>query len=463
MIVISNGFDKFFLAPAASELARRGLLSAFSTGAYPTRGLQKWLKAFGLANSRKLSRLIARGEPIPEQLVFSDGMSEALSVFGARLRRWRPTQSAGDRASELSLKWYGMRAQKAVRHAIRSDARLYHYRAGFGHASVRLARRHGLFTLCDHSMAHPAMLEQIVADGGLWPAGAWRSRPSTRVWRDIQDDAEQADAVLVNSDFVKETFLRQGWEASRIHVIYSGIEDAALEAIPDVELPRAGGAGTALRVVFAAGFEQRKGAKVLASAMELLADLGQEFELHMAGSIGRDAKEKWSALRRDTRVHHHGTLSRQELAALLASADVFVFPSLAEGSARVIFEALACGCYVIATPNSGSIVEDRTHGRLIPAGEPQALADAIREAISLGREELRKVGERNARVVREHYRQSQYGDKLVALYSNLLGDSTLSASLEDTSPVGTEGGYPASNVPPGEPVERSSEPNSSDA
>lgn len=278
------------------------------------------------------------------------------------------------------------------------------------------------------------MLEQLLADGGRWPAEASRSRSSARVWRDMQEDAEQADAVLVNSDFVKETFLRQGEEGSRVHVIYSGIEDAALEGIPAVELSRAGRAG-GLRVVFAAGFEQRKGAKILASAMELLADPGLEFELHMAGGIGRNATEEWAALQRDARVHHHGTLSRKELAALLASADVFVLPSLAEGSARVVFEAVACGCYVITTPNSGSIVKDHTHGRLIPAGEPEALAEAIREAISLGREALRDVGERNAGVVREHYRQSQYGDKLVALYSHLLSDETLSTSLKDTLPA----------------------------
>lgn len=457
MIVISNGFSKFFLAPAASELARRGLLSAFSTGAYPTRSFQTFLQAPGLANSRKLARLIARREPIPEQLIFSDALSEALHVIGEQLRQWETTQSVGDWADEQSLKWYGRRAQKAVRHAIRSGARLYHYRAGFGHASVLFAKRHGLFTLCDHSLAHPATLEQLLADGGRWPAEASRSRPSARLWRDIQDDIEQADAVLVNSDFVKETFLRQGWKASRVHVIYSGIEDVALEGVSAVGLPRGEEAG-ALRVVFAAGFEHRKGAKVLATAMKLLDDPELDFELHLAGSIGRDSTEEWATLRRHDRVHHHGTLSRKELAVLLASADVFVLPSLAEGSARVVFEALAGGCYVITTPNSGSIVEDRTHGRLIPAGEPEALAQAIGEAISLGRETLRQVGERNERVVREHYRQSQYGDKLVALYSHLLRDGTLSTSLKGMTPTSTD----ASRPHPGEPMESPPTPNHDD-
>lgn len=147
MIVISSGFDKFFLAPAASELARRGLLSALSTGAYPTKGLRRCLEIPGLAKSPKLARLVARAEPIPERLIFSDWMSEALNVIGGQLQQRPSTHSVGNWAHEQSLKWYGMRAQNAVRHAIGSGARLYHYRAGFGLSSVRLARRHGLFTL----------------------------------------------------------------------------------------------------------------------------------------------------------------------------------------------------------------------------------------------------------------------------------------------------------------------------
>ena len=41
---------------------------------------------------------------------------------------------------------------------------------------------------------------------------------------------------------------------------------------------------------------------------------------------------------------------------------------LAEGSARVGFESLASGCFVITTPFSGTIVKDKINGFLIDAG-----------------------------------------------------------------------------------------------
>ena len=450
MIIINNGFNKFALAAGASELARRELLSAFATGAYPTVRVQRWLNILGLADNRKFARLLARAEPIPDRLVYADWISESLHEAGRWLQRWRFTRAAGGWANEQSMKWYGQRAQKSVRHAIKSGARLYHYRGGFGHGSVRLAKRHGLFALCEHSIAHPAMLEQLIAENGRWPTQARRAMPADRVWLDIQRDTEQADAVLVNSDFVKETFLQQGWEPSRVHVIYRGVDDAFLDGASRSQSSPTDH-GSTLRIVFAGGFEVRKGARLLAAAMnELLADKSLDFELHMAGGIGEDAQEESAALQQLGKVYHHGMLSRQELASLLRSADCFVFPSLAEGSARVIFEALACGCYVITTANSGSIVEDRTHGRLIPAGDPEALVTAVREALALGREVLKEVGARNARIVREQYRQSQYGDKLVALYSKLLGVPAPSATFDSIAQADATVPLPAPSTRPTE-------------
>jgi len=100
---------------------------------------------------------------------------------------------------------------------------------------------------------------------------------------------------------------------------------------------------------------------------------------------------------------------------------------LAEGSARVVFEALAVGLYVIATPNAGSIVQNGIHGRLIAPGDPQGLADAIREAAT-NRAELAAVGHRNAELIRSRYRQSDYGAALAALYSRLLADRSSAQS-----------------------------------
>ena len=430
MIIVSNGFNKFFLAAAASELARRGRLAALVTGAYPTSVVEKAVRLVGLAKTRKAARLLARSEPIPAELVFSDWMSEGLHVVGAGLQRSAPARTFGKFLDRKSYRWYGHRAQSIVRRAATNGASIYHYRAGFGHESVRAARACGMFTLCDHSMVHPSLDEPFVSRGGAWPQVMPARDPSQSFGRELLEDIRQADAVLVNSDFVKETFLRQGWDAQRLHVIYSGVDDAFFQVLETLG-SRPAKTTEPMRIVFAGAFTVRKGASVLESALALIAEDRPTFELHVAGAISADASAAWRSLRCDPRVRYHGVLPRTELAGLFAGAPIFVFPSLAEGSARVVFEALASGCYVITTPNSGSIVEDGVHGRLVPPGDPVALAAAIRQTLALDPARLREIGANNARVVREQYRQSNYGDKLVALYAELLRIDSLTSTLEE--------------------------------
>ena len=219
--------------------------------------------------------------------------------------------------------------------------------------------------------------------------------------------------VLVNSDFVKSTFIQQGWDDSQVHVLYWGIDDRFLRSIPRriEEVPKG-----PLRLTFAGAFGRRKGADVLTRALLALDDV--DWELTLVGSIEPDAATRCAALLRDERVRVVGVAPRARLAEILSATEVFVFPSLAEGSARVVFEALAAGCYVVTTPNSGSIVEDGVHGALTAPGDDRALADALGCA-SVDRERIASVGLRNAELVRTHYRQADYGAGLARLYDTL--------------------------------------------
>jgi len=124
-----------------------------------------------------------------------------------------------------------------------------------------------------------------------------------------------------------------------------------------------------------------------------------------------------------------GRVDRRELAARLSAADVFLFPSLAEGSARVVFEALAAGCYVVTTPNSGSIVEDGVHGALVKPDDPMTTALALRYAAA-HRDQIRQIGIDNAEIVRARYRQADFGDALMAIYDRLLDAQTLASKRE---------------------------------
>jgi glycosyltransferase involved in cell wall biosynthesis len=88
-----------------------------------------------------------------------------------------------------------------------------------------------------------------------------------------------------------------------------------------------------------------------------------------------------------------------------------VLPSLAEASAEVTYEALACGIPVVTTREAGSVVRDGIEGRVVPSRDPHALADAISEIL-----EDRQKRERMATAARERARKytwEHYGNRLV--------------------------------------------------
>ncbi len=414
MVIISNGFSKFYLAVAAAEAHRRGVLARFITGAYPTSSVRRLAACSGLVASRKFSRLLARGEDIPDDLVNALPLPEAVHQAAGKLLTRSLTRTIAGRLNVLSLRLYGRQAIRYVRQAA-THAGLYHYRAGFGHESARVAKSLGMLTLCDHSIAHPALLSCMVERQGRVPA-VGVGGPIDRLWSDVLHDIEQADAVLVNSDFVKDTFHHQGWAPSRVHVIYWGVDDQFLKSVP-ARLNRTAVVASPLQLLFAGSLERRKGAETLISALESIDDM--PWRLTIAGPVSPAIGQEYPHFLRDSRVTLLGTLSRTELAREMSAAEVFVFPSFAEGSARVVFEALACGCYVITTPNSGSIVEDGVHGALVPPGDATALAGAIRHAMH-DRKRLAEIGNRNACLMRSRYRQRDYGDALISLYRKLL-------------------------------------------
>jgi len=414
-VIISNGFNKFHLSVAAASLAREGLLARFITGSYPTPLIRAVLSSPPLDKSDKLKKLLNRREAIPDELVTAFGWSELLPSIGLALQRGAWSRSMANEMNRIGMRQYARACRNTIRSEAEAGATIYHYRAGFGHESVGIAKKAGMYALCDHSIVHPDLVDYLTTHHGQLPTEAQTPKLS-RFWRDILADIEQADGVLVNSDFVRTTFEIQKWTQSPIFVTYLGVDqqflDFATQAGTLRETPEAP-EQKSLKILFAGGFDQRKGAYSVIDALSSLADVDWTFKI--AGITHSDIKSEKANFFADPRVQQLGWISRSELAREMSSADIFLFPSLAEGSARVVFEALACGCYVITTPNSGSIVRDGEQGRLVPPGNTAEIISALRSAAN-NRRLVSETGKQNAKLIRQQYDQNAYGRKLAEIY-----------------------------------------------
>jgi glycosyltransferase involved in cell wall biosynthesis len=342
---------------------------------------------------------------------------EVINKIGILLKN-TGIQQMGDRMMIFSMQCYGQMAAKAIRNK-KQNAAIYHYRSGFGRKSVKLAKRKRMVTLCDHSIVHPALISYLTNNKGRLPTEGKAGRPN-RFWSSILRDIVEADHILVNSDFVKKTFIHQGWSSNKIHTIYWGLDEQFYQLVKSTQISR-NTHSEPIRLLFAGTFGKRKGAAFLISAINKIEN--RHWQLDIVGKIDTSIKKHYSDFFGQTSVHSKGLQSRQQLVKHMKIANVLVFPSFAEGSARVIFEAMACGCYVITTQNSGSIVEDGIHGAIVPPDDTEALKIAILWAIN-HRKKVDDIGSQNARFIRKHFRQSNYGNELVMLYDKLLKTRT---------------------------------------
>jgi len=168
--------------------------------------------------------------------------------------------------------------------------------------------------------------------------------------------------------------------------------------------------GTGGRIVFVGRPEPRKGLPVLLRAFERLPD-GASLDLVGVAPAQIEPHE---------RVRAHGRVSDAERARLLAEADVLVAPSLGgESFGLVLVEGMAAGLPVVATRIAGyAAVLPETAGRLVPPGDEEALARALREL--LGDAELRaRLGDGGRREA-ARYDWSRVGDEIAAVYAEVL-------------------------------------------
>jgi alpha-maltose-1-phosphate synthase len=176
-------------------------------------------------------------------------------------------------------------------------------------------------------------------------------------------DLELADRVLVPSEHIARAIIAGGTDEAKVRVIPYAADCRRFRPDP-TKRP-----GENCTFLFAGGITQRKGIKYLLEAWRAIKRPGWRLQLlgplpYRTGPLEPYLDE----------VELLGRVAHAEMPARMAEADVFVFPSLFEGSAVVTYEALACGLPSVVTPNAGSVVRDGVEGFLVGSGDVEALA-----------------------------------------------------------------------------------------
>ena len=197
---------------------------------------------------------------------------------------------------------------------------------------------------------------------------------------------ELADILLCPSEWVADGVRDFAPEhAHKIRIVPYGSSVTVAETINTPE-PN--------QVLFAGRDPLRKGLHYLAEAAYLLRKDGLSIDVRVAG-VSSDEID-WIEHREE--LNCLGKIPMEQMKEEYAKASVFVLPSLSEGQAGVLLEAMACGCAVVATKESGVDFEQGC-GVMVPAKDALALAEEIKKVItddryreSLAQGALRQAG-----------------------------------------------------------------------
>lgn len=150
-----------------------------------------------------------------------------------------------------------------------------------------------------------------------------------------------------------------------------------------------------------------KGIDIALRALQRVAkrSVGSKFRLVIAGEGEEEQRLKTLARELDVERYVSFIGFLDDPKSILARYDVIVFPSRKEGLPIGLLEAMASGCVPIVTCVGGmpEAVNSAEIGWVVPAVDPEALAQAMIEALNLSNETLRTMRHNAVRQISRHF------------------------------------------------------------
>jgi len=269
-------------------------------------------------------------------------------------------------------------------------------KAGLLPAGLRLRRilKSGRFKLFHTFLFHANFVGRLAAIGtGVPVVSSIRVTEVDRPFRVTLDRLTNRFVVAETcvAEAVRRWSIERGLPAEKLVTIPNGVDVSAYKADRgklhgELDLP-----AEARIALFLGRLSSQKGPDILLDAAAALCHRMPELHFILAGDGPLRGKLHMAAEREGLLSQIHFMGRRDDVAELLADADLLVLPSRWEGMPNAVLEAMAAARPVVATDVGGcpELVADGQTGLIVPQDDAAALADAIEKIISdpdLGRE-----------------------------------------------------------------------------
>jgi colanic acid/amylovoran biosynthesis glycosyltransferase len=197
-------------------------------------------------------------------------------------------------------------------------------------------------------------------------------------WMISREEREyaKADRVVTLSTFARESFIGQSVSPDKVILLSSAVDVERFRPNRETVQRRRHriAAGDALRILMVGSFSRRKGA---ADFLEIANQLSRKMRFRFVGDVSQDAL----VLKNEARslIEFVPRVAEFELNEHYSWGDIFVFPTIEDGFAAVVAQALAAGLPVLATPNSSApdLVRHGETGWILPTRSPLMFVDQL--------------------------------------------------------------------------------------
>lgn len=243
-----------------------------------------------------------------------------------------------------------------------------------GLETLKWARRAGIPTVLESPNGHIRDFRAVYETESLrWCGMRYWGHPSLAMLERVEEEYHLADRIRVSSEWAKASIAARGVPANKIYVFQQPLN--LLRFYPRANNVASDGP---LRVCYVGSLDLRKGFPYLLRAIRLMG--ADRVSLEIMGATGdRCCRRLFARERVGLRFKCH---PGDPIPAYHA-AEIFVLPTLEDGSPFAAAEAMACGLPVIVTENCGAAewVRPGHTGWIVPAKNAEALAGALEDAL----------------------------------------------------------------------------------
>jgi glycosyltransferase involved in cell wall biosynthesis len=373
--VVSHPTGNTFVHALLNQLNNQNQLERFFTTIGAGEGANPLIRSFCREK---------RQYAIPDKMISRQWMPEfaRLLLKGHQTKkRQRTDHSYLALDNRVSYKLYNLHSQ--VFHA---------YEDGCSFSFVR-AKEMGMQCSYELPIAHWSTTRRLLAEEAErypeWEPTLESTRePEEKLFRK-EDELRLADRITCPSKFVLDSIPLEIRQKTPCQISPFGspmCEPASIESSQKNDT---------LKLLFVGSMSQRKGLADLFDAMQLLKNEPVSLSLLGQPSMPMEFYRKQLA-----EFAYFPPCSNQKVREIMRTHDALVLPSIVEGRALVLQEALSCGLAIIVTPNAGGedLVEEGITGYLVPIRSPEKIAWAIRTMIENKnpKEEIRNLCQEKA-------------------------------------------------------------------